>query len=213
MLPTLSSLSLKDELEDGFRASFGVNDTFKLMFLGGSPRVDSLRRERYQRCGIKIAGNHTTADIQGDWSDQVFWQRINQENPTAIVVDYGSDSWMTEAAQVNLATYINTTHTMLIFSPRLSEFASPLMTDHPLRYNLSIFDKSPIHFLLTLWSKLPEQEYFASEIFKTFPCESYPSVEEIKECFEKMKVFGPQFDTFDDAVAFQISLFSACSGA
>jgi len=175
--------------------------------------VDSSRRQRFSKCKVSIAGNHSTADIQGDWSDQSFWQRIYQENPTAIVIDYGSDSWMTEEVQNNLANYINTTHSMLIFSPTNADFASPLMTNHPKRYHLSIFGHSPIHFLLTLWSKLPEQVYYASEIFKIFPCDTYRFVDDVKDCFEAQKVLGHRFDTFDDAVVYQISLFSACGGS
>ena len=210
MLPSLINLSSSGDLKESLRTSFGVDDTFKLMFLGGGPDVDSTRRNRYKSCKVKVAGNHKGVDIKGDWKDLSFWQQIYQENPTAIVIDSGSDSWMSDVARVNLANYINTTHSILIFSPTKDDFSSPLMTDHPKRYNLSSYGDSQIHFVLTLWSKLPQREYYASEIFTMFPCWKWPSVDERKDCYGAQKVLGNPFDNFDDAVADQISLFSVC---
>lgn len=211
MLPSLAHLSYKNELEDTLRYSFGVNEQFKLMFLGGSPGLDSDRRMRFDRCKIITAGNHNGADLKGDWNDEEFWERIYQEHPTAIVIDFGSDSWMSDFARNKLASYVNDNKSILIFSPIRSDFASVLMTDHPLRYNMSIFGFAPTRILLTLWYHLPEREYHASAIFHALDCYGVQDADERKACFDAYKIIGPHFKTFDDAVNHQISFFSTCS--
>ena len=68
---------------------------YPILFLGGSAGVDPQRRQRFASCGVLTAGNHAGADIKDDWHADGFWGKILAAGPSDIVVDYGSESWMT----------------------------------------------------------------------------------------------------------------------
>ena len=219
MLPDLSALrpavtgSPEDEeLREALRLSYGVSDTFRLLFLGGGPEADALRRRRYAACSVAIAGNHPGADIQGNWEAPNFWARVRAFRPTAIVVDYGSDSWLSAPAVEQLAAAVRDLDAMLLFSPwrAIDGQADPTAPLLSARFNAARFSGDDV--LFTFWSRLPESPMWPSEIVRQVTTKwgaQEMSAAERKQEFAALEALQ-NYASFDDAVAAQIELFSGC---
>ena len=165
------------ELKDAMRLSFGLKRG-PVMILGGSDDVDPQYRSALSGCGVFTVGNHESADVRGDWADGWVWEEVRKRNPSVIVIDIGSDSWITRSAVDRLATFVNETECVLMFSPppfpeipnsegdswitlmqSISYLSNP---DMQRRYQVTLLEDG--HLFYTYWGKLDESPMFASEI-------------------------------------------------
>jgi hypothetical protein len=91
----------------------------KVLILGGGESADQqYRSTAFVNYEMKIAGNHTDADIQGDWNNKEFWASVGNFGPDAIVIDIGSDSWLTNETIENFVLpYVTINKIAVIFSP------------------------------------------------------------------------------------------------
>ncbi len=100
----------------------------RILFLGGGT-TDSEFKEYFKPCIVKIAGDHEGADINGDWNNTDFWTEITYFNPSAIVIDRGSESWLDLKVAHRIRDYTFEKNVILIFalSPsRLGHFSPSL---------------------------------------------------------------------------------------
>lgn len=110
------------ELRDALRLSRErTGGTFVIMVLGGSEDADDRYKQSFPRCTVFTVGSHTGADVQGDWENPSVWEESKKRKPGAVIIDYGSDSWMKGSAGMHLADILNSTGAMLLFSPPPTE--------------------------------------------------------------------------------------------
>ena len=110
------------ELRDALRLSRERTDgPFVIMVLGGSEVADGLYKQSFPRCTVFTVGSHTGADVQGDWENQSIWEESKKRKPDAVIIDYGSESWMEGSAGMHLADTLKSTGAMLLFSPPPTE--------------------------------------------------------------------------------------------
>lgn len=230
-LDQLRVLKAKDEeIKRAEKLEYGVDAAFKLLFLGGGPGTDDLRRRMFRNCKVVIAGNHYGATILGDWEEDGFWEVIKQENPTCIVLDYGSDSWLTVANSMRkLMSVVNELGCIFMFSPwinmgmtdnnTLEPEPNFMYTNTPLRYNATVFNDRDV--LFTFWNKLEERDAYPNAILEQINTEwaliDTMGVEERKLNYNARNAFSnwdnmnSKSQKFDDAVKSQISMFSSCA--
>ena len=94
------------ELDRALRASYGVDQGFVLMIMGGSPEADARYRNRFSACQVFTAGDHPGADVRGSWDEDAYWDEVTARAPTAIVIDMGSDSCIQAPAASKLGAYL-----------------------------------------------------------------------------------------------------------
>jgi hypothetical protein len=219
----LSVLKAKDaEIAREERIRFQVDESFKLLFVGGSPAADESRREMFGRCKVATAGNHSGADLSGDWEEDAFWERITSWQPTCIVLDRGSDSWLSSRSKSKLMDVVEELGCIFMFSPwpRMGEGEPNVMyTSNPLRYNATVFNTQEV--LFTFWADLEERDAYPSAVLKQITTEwaaiSGMSAEECAINYDSRNAFStcdnlnPKSQTFDEAVRSQISMFSGCA--
>ena len=179
---------------------------FRLMFLGGSPDVDPGRRMRFGQYGCFTAGSHEDADIMGDWNSPEFWAKIEQADPSAIVIDSGSESWLLDGSPAvkQLVLYVKRTNVILMYSPHhASPWLYKLYTQH---YNTVMYENQ--YLLFTFSSGLPERtEPRPSElVWQIQECQhGRLSAKERAACYESLKMFG-NVASFEDAVEQQLNV-------
>ena len=170
----LPLLALDDEaLRQSLRLSLEPSGTFRIMVLGGSKEADPEYRELFKNCKVFTLGNHEGAGIQGDWNDRATWALAIQQYPdtNAVVVDMGSDSWVTGNVGLYLADFLKKTKAMLLFSPPYNTdqwynvmYPVPFISDpiKGLKYiAVRLVDN---HILLLYSDSLPKQPVFAGEL-------------------------------------------------
>lgn len=226
----LRVLKAKDEeIKQAERLQYGVDTSFKLLFLGGSEGVDRVHRRMFRNCRVLTAGNHYGADILGNWEENGFWEVIRQENPTCIVLDYGSDSWLNSLSKTLLMSTVNDLGCIFMFSPwrdidvmddgNLEPEPNMMYTETPLRYNATVFSDQEV--LFTFWNKLEERDTYPSEILNQINTEwatvDDMDVEERKLNYNARNAFSnwdnrnSKSQSFIDAVKSQISMFTSCA--
>ena len=96
-----------------------TSDPNKIVMIGGGPS-DKHNKEYYSPRKLVIAGLHNDgeADIKKDWNSDDFWNAIEDENPSAIIIDRGSDCWLSLSAATRIKEYTFTKRIPLIFSIR-----------------------------------------------------------------------------------------------
>ena len=170
----LPLLALDDEaLRQSLRLSLEPPGTFCIMVLGGSEEADPEYRKLFKNCKVFTLGNHEGAGIKGDWNDTATWARAVQDYPNtnAVVIDMGSDSWVTGNVGVYLADFLKRTKAMLLFSPPYNTdqwynvmYPVPFISD-PVRGLKYIAVRLVDNHILLLYSdSLPEQPVFAGEL-------------------------------------------------
>ncbi len=191
----------------------------RLLFLGGGANVDAFRRRKYSKCHVMIAGDHNGVDIRGDWDKAEFWAKVRDFRPGAIVVDNGSESWFSPFSVEQLGAVVRELNAMLLISLNTALITSEgygWLSLVSRRYNAMRYDKDAVLFVF--WSGLPEREQWASEVVVqvTTPWgarDDIPAPERRKQ-YEALEAFGPEhLDSFDDAVAAQLALFSTCASS
>ena len=173
-MPDLPLLALDDEaLRESLRLSLEPPGTFCIMVLGGSEEADPEYRKLFKNCNVFTLGNHEGAGIKGDWNDRATWARAMKQYPNtnAVVVDMGSDSWVTGNVGVYLADFLKSTKAMLLFSPPYNTdqwydvmYPVPFLSD-PVRGLKYIAVRLVDNHILLLYSdSLPAQPVFAGEL-------------------------------------------------
>ncbi len=165
------TIGAPNELDAALRASYGVDEGFVLMLMGGSPETDARYRSRFSACKVFTAGDHPGADVRGNWDEDAYWDEVAARAPTAIVIDIGSDSWIQAPAARKLGEYLRRTNAILMFSPPVGYtdwITTMLAVDYLSEPDLQLrFQVTPLedgYVLYTYWNKLEESQHFMSEI-------------------------------------------------
>lgn len=201
------------ELEAALAASLdaggGEFRNVGLMFLGGSLNVDAGRRARFSGYGCFTAGDHAGADIVGDWSSPEFWAEIRAKSPGVVVLDAGSESWLSTSpgAIEHLLAYISERDVVLLYSPHHSSDALWRLSSR--RYNVVMWEGR--YLLFAFWAGLPERPGpLPSElVFQIRDCErGEMSASERLRCYGSLRVFE-DVGSYEDGVAAHLArLFS-----
>jgi len=182
----------------------------KIMFLGGSREVDPERRIRFANYNAFTTGDHSGADVRGDWNSPRFWAEIKQRSPDIVVIDSGSESWLQKGspALTELIRFLKINNTILMFAPHYpgSDWLHEMFSQH---FNVVRFGGRNV--LFTFWPGLPERpEPYPSEILKRIhDCEMDRNMtpEEKRFCYESLNLIE-NFPAFDDAVEYQLEILS-----
>jgi hypothetical protein len=110
-------------------------DPFTILVLGGADDEgfsygDAVYRRTFPNCNVFSVGNHSKASVMGDWKDAATWDEVRKlkPQPHAVVIDMGSDSWLTPDVGVHLAAYLQEPvgprgrSKMLVFSPPWEDY-------------------------------------------------------------------------------------------
>jgi hypothetical protein len=178
------------ELRDALRLSRErTGGPFVIMVLGGSEVADDRYKQSFPRCTVFTVGSHTGADVQGDWENPSVWEESKKRKPGAVIIDYGSDSWMKGSAGMHLADILKSTGAMLLFSPPPTERPDSVggwwetmlrvhfLSDeeHMRKYNAMVLDDNQL--LLCFSNSFEEAPLYPGELLQA-----------IDECTDLMRV-------------------------
>ena len=219
MLPALTMRDTRESLDDAIRFSYGVMDNFSLLFMSKADALtNEARRRRYARCEkVAIAGfrDGTGLDIQGQWDDLQFWAAVRAFAPTCIVVDVGSESFLSPFAIQQLRSTVEELDAILMISlyrdmPNFYEFFS---LDSWRHFQATRYDK--LEVLFTFWSRLPEASMWPSEVINLVTSRWAADNFTAHEVRQQYAAIGAlkNYASFDDAVDAQIRMFTECGVA
>lgn len=153
-----------------------AEEPFAVMVMGGSETADPAYYDAFPNCSVFTVGDHPKADIKNDWTNPNLWKEAAARKPDAVVIDYGSDSWIKDSTVgTNLAQLLATTKAALLVSPpndTQSEWydaMSPVSFfgddahAHMRRYRVTLLDTEP-HVLFAFRHDFDEMELFPSEV-------------------------------------------------
>ena len=226
--------SLKDEEEELQRAIMlslqhsdassaeSAKELFAVMVLGGSPAADPKYKAAFPNCNVFTVGDHSTADIKRDWTDPDLWKAAAARNPDAVIIDFGSDSWIREQKIAEyLAQLLKTTKAALLVSPPNNAKDNwydvmspvPFFGDgaYQLRYRVTLLATEPsvlFAFRHDFEEKelLPSQEMMlAQECLKLMYEDREGIADERRECYKRRELRLGKGMEWYDALQLQLS--------
>tara|TARA_Y100000389_G_C17326736_1_gene445983 strand:+ start:58 stop:843 length:786 start_codon:yes stop_codon:yes gene_type:complete len=202
-----------------------AEEPFAVMVMGGSKTADPAYYAALRNCSVFTVGDHPTADIKGDWTDPNLWKAAAARKPDAVVIDYGSDSWIKDSnVGTNLAQLLATTKAALLVSPpnqrTQSEWydaMSPVSFfgddahAHMRRYRVTLLDTEP-NVLFAFRHDFEEMELFpsqvmmlASECLRLVYEDRKGIADERRECYERKQLWLGKGLEWYDALQLQLS--------
>ena len=162
-------------------------DQFCIMVLGGAEGEglgsgDAVYKNAFPRCTVFTVGNHRGADVNGDWARAETWERVRarEPQPHAVVIDQGSDSWLSPEMGVHLGAFLRPSGTsqgkMLVFSPPPESYKSGFNFFEVIAKTHYMDANSGVRFipkrlcdnqlLIALDDRFEDQDMFPSEVLQ-----------------------------------------------
>lgn len=158
----------------------GGTKDITIVFIGGGVDIDVQRREFFKDYNVVIAGDHPGADIGGDWNNNDFWERIKTAKPSVLVLDPGSDSWLSDTAINELYKLYESVDNLTMILPNWNldkmeeQGAFQLFSSN---FQMCTYStQHPVDFAFALNKNFPEQSVFPGEILANYGKELVPQI-------------------------------------
>lgn len=210
------------DFDDALRLSMAgdnVNNNVIVM-LGGGAKDEDIKKF-HKPCTLLVAGDHKGANIQGDWDTDPFWQHVESHNPAAIVVDRGSESWLTIEVAHRIRDFIERKNIPLIVAIRedgkVGNFNYQELVGDEMIYRYAVRSCSDEAFILEtelvfMFHRSLQAQQTVQEILRSMPNQTSMIDSNVWENVRKWFLsLGGNNDRFNTAVRKLLRLFLDCS--